>query len=487
MLHKVKQRSLVYSRHSRAHRRRVDCAWIDESCRNSTQMERIPVSCRKLFWRDNSILQAGLIAGGKDTKRRATDILHSLGPFWGRRRMQSRFIEAEKSAPEQMEGFSGRLLDQFGQGTRERITILADKVWRHSPLRFSASRPHCQNGMPSRTKNCIEGFPRLVQQKPILSWSQNSRNSTQWSTWRWRKSDPNSWIKLGTEYRTELRPENSTDSWNPERQFKDEERSTCTNWEKFPRKFSARPVASAGQRDWLYCTCGMCIMPSSEHKRKIKSQFEILSVPYYIVKTGRERKIQLEMRSTETLPSDGRRTVVDFWIHSRHLISHTPPQEVSAKDRRIIVRLESMIRDQNRDRWNTDLISRKHFTSSPLCDSKRERRIRTFPNTCEPDNVQLKKKRDWNVNWKLGVGSIGHSLLPLLLQHGDVHKYGKSHKNGKDGKNGKNKYSDLWVVILQNEPLQKWQDHQSFFAEHLHMYSPFVFQGFRSQAIAIPL
>ena len=135
-----------------AHRRRVYRAWIDESCRNSTQMEKIPVSCRKLFLRDNSILQAGLIAGGKDTKRRATDILHSLRPFWGRRRMQSRFIEAEKSAPEQMEGFSGRPLDQFGQGTRERITILADRVWRHSPLRFSASRLHCKNGMPSRTK-----------------------------------------------------------------------------------------------------------------------------------------------------------------------------------------------------------------------------------------------------------------------------------------------------------------------------------------------
>ena len=71
-----------------------------------------------------------------------------------------------------------------------------------------------------------------------------------------------------------------------------------------------------------------------------------------------------------------------------------------------------------------------------------------FPNTCENDNVQLKKKKDWNVDVNFGAGtSIGHNLLPLLRQHGGVHKNGKSHKshkndkNGKDSKNGKNKYS----------------------------------------------
>ena len=96
---------------------------------------------------------------------------------------------------------------------------------------------------------------------------------------------------------------------------------------------------------------------------------------------------------------------------------------------------------------------------------KTETRTRTFPNTCKSDNVQLKKERDWNVSGKVGVGtSIGHSLLPLLRQHGGVHKDGQSHKNdengkigknGKDVENGKNKYSDLRVVILHDEPLQK--------------------------------
>ena len=91
----------------------------------------------------------------------------------------------------------------------------------------------------------------------------------------------------------------------------------------------------------------------------------------------------------------------------------------------------------------------------------------------ESDSVQLKKKRDWNVNRKVGVGTIGHNLLPLL-QHGGVHKKGKSHRdhnNGKDARNGKNKYSDLWVVILHDEPLQKWKDHQSFLGKILaHVY-----------------
>ena len=66
-----------------------------------------------------------------------------------------------------------------------------------------------------------------------------------------------------------------------------------------------------------------------------------------------------------------------------------------------------------------------------------------------------KKKRDWNVNGKVGVVTsitLGHSLLPLLRQHGGVHKNGKSHMNdkhgkngkqGKDGEDGKNKYINL--------------------------------------------
>ena len=39
----------------------------------------------------------------------------------------------------------------------------------------------------------------------------------------------------------------------------------------------------------LYCSCGVCLMPSLEQKRKIKSESEILSVPFYVVTTDSSR------------------------------------------------------------------------------------------------------------------------------------------------------------------------------------------------------
>ena len=127
----------------------------------------------------------------------------------------------------------------------------------------------------------------------------------------------------------------------------------------------------------LHCTFEICLMHSSEQKRKIKSQLEILSIPFYIVKTrttreergvGRRNMIIGQMTNcTEIpkLPLDGRRTIVDIWIRLRHLTSHVP-QEVSAQDIRIILRVESMIKDQNQDRCNTDMISQGQLTRLQL-------------------------------------------------------------------------------------------------------------------------
>ena len=39
----------------------------------------------------------------------------------------------------------------------------------------------------------------------------------------------------------------------------------------------------------LLCTCGICLRPSKEQKRKMKDQFEILSIPQYIVKKNCSR------------------------------------------------------------------------------------------------------------------------------------------------------------------------------------------------------
>ena len=94
--------------------------------------------------------------------------------------------------------------------------------------------------------------------------------------------------------------------------------------------------------------------------------------------------------------------------------SHIARHGVSAQDMRIILRLESMM-EQNQDRRNIDPISHDQLS----CLRKRERRTRTFPNTNENDNVQLKTESDWNVDGKVGVGtSIGRNPLPLLRTTG---------------------------------------------------------------------
>ena len=60
-----------------------------------------------------------------------------------------------------------RLLDPLGQGTTERIAVLADKVSRHCPLRFSASRLHEKKWYPFKeTLLYIRGFP-LAEENPF--------------------------------------------------------------------------------------------------------------------------------------------------------------------------------------------------------------------------------------------------------------------------------------------------------------------------------
>ena len=105
---------------------------------------------------------------------------------------------------------------------------------------------------------------------------------------------------LRTEYRTEsvIADMSKTGELNrfsedSKKDFKNWKRSNCLNWEKFPRTYSAHHAPSAGQKD-LYCTCGTCLTPSSEQKRKIKSQFE--NGPTQWQKDIGKRKIQSETR-----------------------------------------------------------------------------------------------------------------------------------------------------------------------------------------------
>ena len=93
------------------------------------------------------------------------------------------------------------------------------------------------------------------------------------------------------------------------------------------------------------------------------------------------------------------------------------------------------------------------------------------------------------MNGKVGVGTSitsGHSLLPPLRQHGGVHKTGKSHKNEKNGiKNGK-----AWYNISKSSfyMMNLFKSDRTI-SDLLRNTCTFVvfFQGFRLQAIAIPV
>ena len=127
---------------------------------------------------------------------------------------------------------------------------------------------------------------------------------------------------------------------------------------------------------------------------------------------------------------------------------------------------------------------------------KRERRTRTFPNTRESDNVQLKKNRGWNANGKVGVGTGGHSLLPLLRQPGGSHKNTKRHKNdkngkgsknGKDGENGKKKCSISESSLYMMNLLKSERALSHFLRKTCTCVVFCFFLEFRLQAITIPL
>ena len=86
---------------------------------------------------------------------------------------------------------------------------------------------------------------------------------------------------------------------------------------------------------------------------------------------------------------------------------------------------------------------------------------------------------------KFVVGtSMGQNLLPLLRQHGGVHKNGKSHKshrshkNGKDRKNGKDgedKYSVYELSFCIMNLFNSERTISYLFVKHLRICSLYVF------------
>ena len=98
------------------------------------KMERVPLSSRMLFINCTSILQTGPIAGWRESKEGRLTVFFTPPDLFGdnpdEEHPSDDFSDAEKSAlSEKVENCSGqRLLYQFSPSTRQRITILADKV-----------------------------------------------------------------------------------------------------------------------------------------------------------------------------------------------------------------------------------------------------------------------------------------------------------------------------------------------------------------------
>ena len=292
-------------------------------------------------------------------------------------------------------------------------------------------------------------------------------------------------------------------------------KSNCMIWEMFPRKHSARPAPSVGLRDWLYCTCGVCLRPSPEQKRKIKSQFDVLSIPYYTVENGllTRSKTWAEPVAIWSLESERykakcakERTRFHFGKMARwrkvstfsnccwmdrgvlpilgfncvcwHLIYGD--MEWALKIMRIISRADSMM-EQNQNRRNIDPISHEHFARlQPKTERGKDEPVHSqTPKRMRTSNWKQREigKRRWKKKVRVGMAkTTGHSVLPLRRQPGGSHKNGKSHKNNKNGKdstNGKNKCSISESSLYMMNLFKKWQDHQSFFAKILHIRNLF--------------
>ena len=58
----------------------------------------------------------------------------------------------------------------------------------------------------------------------------------------------------------------------------------CMSWEIFPKTVLCQAYLNYALEGLLYCPCGVCFIPSPEQKRKIKTQFETMSVPFNTVR-----------------------------------------------------------------------------------------------------------------------------------------------------------------------------------------------------------
>ena len=190
----------------------------------------------------------------------------------------------------------------------------------------------------------------------------------------------------------------------------------------------------------------MCSIPSTKQKRKIKNQFEVLSIPCYNAEkdysrgakhgASQDQHDHFKARdSTRNALKKKYVSITDRWhrdelcrnspiaigwteehcqylIRLCQLISHTQLQEKSVED----VRTNSGRQWSMTEAGTNDDQGRFPTSSSPPqrfeTASGRAESVHS-ENICDYDNVQLKKKRSWNVNGKV-VWSWFYLLLNMM-------------------------------------------------------------------------
>ena len=212
---------------------------------------------------------------------------------------------------------------------------------------------------------------------------------------------------------------------------------SCTSWERFPKHFNAPTFLKNGQKEGtLCCTRGVCLMPSSEQTRKIKTLFA--------------------KRTMTTRPLEGKTT-----------------QYQGAHERKYRFTLHRWHADEEyqESHWNhgwTGILWIPGYSRSRNEEGK------------TPLDEKLRSELEWQ-SWNCCFFTDRKHHLHLR-QPGGNHNNDKVHKNDMNGKDSKNVIDGecpLRFVILHDEPLSSERTISHFFVvKHLHTRSIFLSWSF---------
>ena len=230
------------------------------------------------------------------------------------------------------------------------------------------------------------------------------------------------------------------------------------DWEKFPRTYNAPSCAKQWPVRLLFLH--MRNMLHAFTRAEAHDQKSIRDLAYSVLHRDNglltrcmawaDRKIQRETHWRRTisllrtdgkmtncteilkLPLDGRRIIVDTWIARINISDTGTRSERSRYDNNLMVGVNDQRPKPGPIKHRPDF-SRAVHTLAAWQHQKRK------TNPYIPKHLRERQRpieeRYWNVNRKVGFGaSIGHIILPLLRQHGGVHRNDKNCKDSEYGK-----------------------------------------------------